>query len=82
MHGAFCFPIAAAGGLIGVMEFLSAEVVEPDAALLAVMDAIGTQIGQFVEGRGGLRLALAEELDAEGRAAASRRWGCRSHPPP
>ncbi|MGH8587278.1 MAG: adenylate/guanylate cyclase domain-containing protein, partial [Gammaproteobacteria bacterium] len=49
MHGAFCFPIPAAGGLIGVMEFFSAEVAEPDPALLAMMDAIGTQIGQFVE---------------------------------
>jgi GAF domain-containing protein len=49
LHGAFCFPIPAAGGLIGVMEFFSAEVAEPDPDLLAMMDAIGTQIGQFVE---------------------------------
>ncbi|MGH8573611.1 MAG: GAF domain-containing protein, partial [Gammaproteobacteria bacterium] len=49
LHGAFCFPIPAAGGLIGFMEFFSAEVAEPDPALLAMMDAIGTQIGQFVE---------------------------------
>ena len=31
------------------MEFLSVEIAEPDPALLAMMDAIGTQIGQFVE---------------------------------
>jgi GAF domain-containing protein len=49
LHGAFCFPIPTAGGLIGVLEFFSAEVAEPDTALLAMMDAIGTQIGQFVE---------------------------------
>ncbi|CAN5710178.1 hypothetical protein BH18PSE1_BH18PSE1_00330 [soil metagenome] len=49
LHGAFCFPIPAAGGLIGVMEFLSVQIAEPDPALLAMMDAIGTQIGQFVE---------------------------------
>ncbi|MGH8470955.1 MAG: GAF domain-containing protein, partial [Gammaproteobacteria bacterium] len=49
LHGAFCFPIPAAGGLIGFMEFFSAEVAEPDPALLAMRDAIGTQIGQFVE---------------------------------
>ncbi len=49
LHGAFCFPILAAGGLIGVMEFLSADTAEPDTALLHMMDAIGTQIGQFVE---------------------------------
>ncbi|MFH0340609.1 MAG: GAF domain-containing protein [Chromatiales bacterium] len=49
LHGAFCFPIPAAGGLIGVMEFFSAEIAEPDPDLLAMMEAIGTQIGQFVE---------------------------------
>ncbi|MGH8521351.1 MAG: GAF domain-containing protein [Gammaproteobacteria bacterium] len=49
LHGAFCFPIPTGGGLIGVMEFLSVEIAEPDPALLAMMDAIGTQIGQFVE---------------------------------
>ncbi len=49
LHGAFCFPVPAAGGLIGVMEFLSADSAEPDTALLHMMDAIGTQIGQFVE---------------------------------
>ena len=49
LHGAFCFPLPAAGGLIGVMEFFSAEIAEPDPDLLAMMDAIGTQVGQFVE---------------------------------
>ena len=43
LHGAFCFPLPAAGGLIGVMEFFSAEIAEPDPDLLAMMDAIGTQ---------------------------------------
>ncbi|MGH8473212.1 MAG: GAF domain-containing protein, partial [Gammaproteobacteria bacterium] len=84
LHGAFCFPIPAAGGLIGVMEFLSVEIAEPDPALLAMMDAIGTQIGQFVERtlaheRGAQKvLALSEahrrlEHDFAERTEASRR---------
>jgi GAF domain-containing protein len=65
LHGAFCFPIPAAGGLIGVMEFFSAEVAEPDTTLLAMMDAIGTQIGQFVE------RCLAHEQSAQKALALS-----------
>lgn len=65
LHGAFCFPIPIAGGLIGVMEFFSAEVAEPDTALLAMMDAIGTQIGEFVE------RTLAHEQSAQKAFALS-----------
>ncbi len=65
LHGAFCFPIPAAGGPIGVMEFLSAEIAEPDTTLLAMMDAIGTQIGQFVE------RTLAHEQSAQKAHALS-----------
>jgi len=60
LHGAFCFPIPAAGGLIGVMEFFSAEVAKPDTALLAMMDAIGTQIGH----RGAKPGARAERAES------------------
>ena len=65
LHGAFCFPIPIAGGLIGVMEFFSAEVAEPDTALLAMMDAIGTQIGEFV------KRCLAHEQSAQKAFALS-----------
>jgi signal transduction histidine kinase len=59
LHAAFCFPLKSAHGLLGVMEFLSTEVSEPDTDLLAMMDAIGSQIGQFVERR------LAEESSVQ-----------------
>ncbi|MGH7419027.1 MAG: GAF domain-containing protein, partial [Candidatus Rokuibacteriota bacterium] len=65
LHGAFCFPIPTAGGLIGVMEFFSVEIAEPDPALLAMMEAIGTQIGQFVE------RTLAHERSAQKALALS-----------
>jgi signal transduction histidine kinase/DNA-binding response OmpR family regulator/HPt (histidine-containing phosphotransfer) domain-containing protein len=49
LHGAFAFPIVGPAGLLGVMEFFSPEIREPDADVLAMFEAIGRQIGQFVE---------------------------------
>src|SRR6516225_1858994 len=49
LHGAFCFPIIGAGGFLGVMEFFSPEIREPDAAVLALFEGIGGQVGQFIE---------------------------------
>ncbi|MGH8651176.1 MAG: hypothetical protein ACREYE_02860 [Gammaproteobacteria bacterium] len=36
-----------------MMELFSAEVAEPDEALLAMMGAVGSQIGQFIESQAG-----------------------------
>jgi serine phosphatase RsbU (regulator of sigma subunit) len=49
LHGGFAFPIRLHGKVLGVMEFFSCQVQEPDEALLAMMGAIGSQIGQFIE---------------------------------
>lgn len=49
LHGAFAFPIVLGGEILGVMEFFSREVREPDAPLLEMMAGIGSQIGQFIE---------------------------------
>lgn len=49
LHGAFAFPISLHGKVLAVMEFLSCLVQEPDDALLAMMGAVGSQIGQFIE---------------------------------
>ena len=43
--GAFAFPLRG----IGVMAFATAAPLEADAALLATMESLGTQISQFVE---------------------------------
>lgn len=49
LHAAFAFPIRAGDNLLAVMEFFSSEIREPDHALLAMFESIGSQIGQFME---------------------------------
>jgi len=43
------FPIAVAGEVVGVMQFFSGEIREPDQKLLDMLGALGSQIGQFIE---------------------------------
>jgi len=64
LHSAFCFPIGGSSGVLGVMEFFSTEIREPDEGLLATFEAVGTQVGQFIE-----RKRAEAELD-RARAAA------------
>lgn len=47
LHAAFAFPILSQGTVLGVMEFFSSSITEPDDGLLQVMHGIGEQIGQF-----------------------------------
>ncbi len=49
LHGAFGFPILAGGETLGVIEFFSNEIREPDEGLLRTVAGIGRQIGQFTE---------------------------------
>lgn len=49
LHGALAFPIVARGETIGVIELFSAEIVDPDEALLQALVGIGNQMGQFIE---------------------------------
>jgi len=49
LHAAFGFPILLRGEVLGVMEFFSHEIRQPDQDLLAMMATIGSQIGQFIE---------------------------------
>ncbi len=51
LHGAFGFPVRSGDRIIGIMEFFSREIRQPDEELLQMFDAIGTQLGQFVERR-------------------------------
>ena len=48
LHGAFAFPIMIEGRPYGVMEFFSHDVREPDEALLQIVRAVGSQIGQYI----------------------------------
>lgn len=49
LHAAFAFPIFSGEKFLGVMEFFSHKIREPDQALLATFGGIGSQIGQFIE---------------------------------
>ena len=49
LHAAFGFPILLGGEVLGVMEFFSHEIRQPDQDLLDMMATIGSQIGQFIE---------------------------------
>ena len=49
LHAAFGFPILLGGEVLGVIEFFSREIRQPDHELLATLATIGSQIGQFIE---------------------------------
>ncbi|HEX3145219.1 MAG TPA: ATP-binding protein, partial [Pyrinomonadaceae bacterium] len=53
LHAAFAFPIMSGEKFLGVMEFYSHEIREPDGAVLATFSGIGSQIGQFLQRKGG-----------------------------
>ena len=49
LHGAFACPVVSRGRLLGVFEFFSHEPQQPDGGLLAMMSAIGSYMGEFIE---------------------------------
>jgi C4-dicarboxylate-specific signal transduction histidine kinase len=49
LHAAFAFPILLGGDVLGVMEFLSHEIRQPEQELLNMTATLGSQIGQFIE---------------------------------
>jgi PAS domain S-box-containing protein len=58
LHGAFGFPILGDGEVLGVMEFFSREIRQPDEDLLATLTVVGTEVGLFVA-----RKRAQEDLD-------------------
>src|SRR5262245_38484977 len=58
LHAAFALPILGRGSLVGVMEFFSREIRQPDEELLQMLSIVGAQIGRFME-----RKRAEEELD-------------------
>ena len=74
LHSAFAFPLRSPHGIAGVVEFFTPERLEPDEKLLATMDVLGSQVGQYVVRRQAegevrasesrLRAMLASALDA------------------
>ena len=53
LHAALGFPILRGRTVVGVIEFFSREIRPPDADLLRMLTAIGSQIGQFIERKRG-----------------------------
>src|SRR5262249_14707103 len=51
LRGAFASPIVLNAETLGVLEFFSHEIRQPDEDLLQMMTAIGSQIGLFIERR-------------------------------
>ena len=49
LHSAFAFPILLGDEVLGVLEFFSPQIRKPESRLLAMLGAIGSQIGQFIE---------------------------------
>ena len=58
LHGAFGLPVLLQRRVVGVMEFFSREIREPNEGLLRMLTQVGEQIGQFME-----RKRVEEELD-------------------
>ena len=66
MRHVYCFPLRSAGGTVGVLEFFSSTTLEPDRYVLDLMDALGGQMGEYIERK------RAEEavLESEARKRA------------
>ena len=63
LRAAFAFPLRSPHRILGVMEFFSRKLREPDEGLLETMRVLGSQIGQFVARR---------QAEAAVRASESR----------
>jgi signal transduction histidine kinase len=79
LHAAFGFPILLGGEVLGVIEFFSREIRQPDQDLLNMLATIGSQIGQFIERKRAeeafrevqLELAHANRVATTGQLTAS-----------
>ncbi len=71
LHCAFGFPIRLGREILGVMEFYSPDIRQPDQDIIAMMSTIGSQIGQFAARR---RAEQAlQQVNSELEARVSRR---------
>src|SRR6185437_1622574 len=72
LHAAFGFPIVLGREVLGVIEFFSREIRQPDQELLNVLATIGSQIGQFIE-RKRAEMALRDSEEGLRRREKERR---------
>jgi len=71
LHGGFAFPLFFHGEIDGIMELFSHNVVEPDEDLLQMVEALGSQIGLFIE-RGRIVQELEREKENAGGASTAK----------
>lgn len=76
LHSAFAFPIEFEGKVLGVLEFFGAEIREPDADLMAMFTALGSQIGSLITRR---ELLKAKEMAEAANRAKSEFLAVMSH---
>ena len=67
LRAAFGFPVMLGNETLGVVEFFSRDIRKPDAELLEMFAALGSQIGQFVE-----RKRAEEEIRALNKSLERR----------
>ena len=67
LHSAFGFPIRIGEQILGVIEFFSHEIREPDKPILELFATIGSQIGQFIERKAGEEAIRKLNADLERR---------------
>ena len=74
LKGGFAFPLCAQGEVNGIIELFSRDVVQPDEDLLQLVEALGIQIGLFIERRRMQQDLEREKAVAEGANAAKDRF--------
>src|SRR4029078_5122779 len=74
LHAAFGFPILRGGEALGVIEFFSREIRQPDQELLNVLATIGSQIGQFIERKRGEEALRDSEARFRDYAETASDW--------
>jgi PAS domain S-box-containing protein len=74
LRGGFAFPLWANGKVNGVIELFSHFTVQPDKDLLQMVEALGIQIGLFIERRRIERELKREKESAEAANAAKDRF--------
>jgi hypothetical protein len=63
LHGAVAFPIHNGAEFLGIMEFFSREIRQPDQELLEMMTSIGSGISEFIERRRGEELLQQQQQE-------------------
>ena len=74
LHAAFAFPILLGGEVLGVIEFFSREIRQPDQELLNVLATIGSQIGQFIERKRGEEALRESEAKNSAPGRRQHHW--------